>query len=257
MRFSLPIILLLSTPSLSASNEPCYGPSGTAGVCITEASCKSSGGTAISGACPADAANIKCCSKPTCSSGNCRWSSDCTGTSASGHCPGPAQMKCCSAGGTGFGGYSAPTIPAVGACKQVAVDASKKVVAAFPGRVREIGCKRACDCPGSSDHCCGLATDFMCSDAGGVSLPSSYDTYYASRDADERHQSATLSGKEIAEWCMRNRNALKLKYVIWGQKIWTTSVDKTEKQWESWRTMEDRGDLTQNHWDHVHVSYNG
>ncbi|KLO87783.1 Uncharacterized protein Y057_178 [Fusarium fujikuroi] len=76
----------------------------------------------------------------------------------------------------------------------------------------------------------------MCSDAGG---------------------SATLSGKEIAEWCMRNRNTLNLKYVIWGQKIWTTSVDKTEKNWENWRTMEDRGDLTQNHWDHVHVSYNG
>lgn len=73
---------------------------------------------------------------------------------------------------------------------------------------------------------------------------------------------------------MRNRNTLNLKYVIWGQKIWTTSVDKTEKNWENWRTMEDRGDLTQNHWwvtaaltlrsdqltdsrDHVHVSYNG
>ncbi|RSM07991.1 hypothetical protein CEP52_004976 [Fusarium oligoseptatum] len=30
--------------------------------------------------------------------------------------------------------------------------------------------------------------------------------------------SATLSGKEIAEWCMRNRSTLNLKYVIWGQK---------------------------------------
>ncbi|KAF5962898.1 hypothetical protein FBULB1_13755 [Fusarium bulbicola] len=228
--------LLLSSHSLCATNEPCYGPSGRAGVCITEASCTSAGGTAISGACPADAANIKCCSKPTCSSGNCRWSSDCAGTSASNQCPGPAQMKCCSSAATGFGGYSAPAIPAVGACKQVSVDAAKVVVNQFPGRIREIGCKRDCSCPGSSDHCCGLATDFMCSDAGG---------------------SATLSGKEIAEWCMRNRNTLNLKYVIWGQKIWTTSVDNTEKNWENWRTMEDRGDLTQNHWDHVHVSYNG
>jgi hypothetical protein len=47
---------------------------------------------------------------------------------------------------------------------------------------------------------------------------------------------------------MKNRGALNLKYVIYGQKIWTTSVDKVNKNWESWRTMEDRGDLTQNHW---------
>ncbi|EKJ71085.1 hypothetical protein NXS19_007579 [Fusarium pseudograminearum] len=239
MRYTtVPILLslLLSSPSLAAPNEPCYGPSGIAGVCITDAACSSAGGTSISGACPADAANIKCCSKPKCSSGNCRWTSDCAGTSAAGQCPGPSQMKCCSSAATGFGGYSAPTIPAVGACKSVSVNAAKKVVAAFPGRIREIGCKRDCSCPGSSDHCCGLATDFMCSDGGG---------------------SATLSGKEIAEWCMKNRNALNLKYVIWGQKIWTTSVDKTEKKWENWRTMEKRDGLTQNHWDHVHVSYNG
>ncbi|KAI1040151.1 hypothetical protein LB505_012357 [Fusarium chuoi] len=75
-------------------------------------------------------------------------------------------MKCCSSAATGFGGYSAPTIPAVGACKQVSVNAAKAVVNQFPGRIREIGCKRDCSCPGSSDHCCGLATDFMCSDAG-------------------------------------------------------------------------------------------
>ncbi|KAL2683014.1 hypothetical protein Neosp_007476 [[Neocosmospora] mangrovei] len=205
MRFTTLVPLLLPS-ALAASNEPCYGPNGIAGVCITDAACTSAGGTSISGACPADAANIKCCSKPSCAngaSGNCRWTSDCAGSSVTNQCPGPGQMRCCSAGGTGFGGYPAPNIPAVGACKQVAVDGAKKVVAAFPGR------------------------------------------------------SATLSGKEIAEWCMRNRAALNLKYVIWGQKIWTTSVDGTNKNWESWRTMEDRGDLTQNHWDHVHVSYNG
>jgi hypothetical protein len=31
-------------------------------------------------------------------------------------------------------------------------------------------CIRDCACPGTSDHCCGLATDMMCSDAGGVSF---------------------------------------------------------------------------------------
>jgi hypothetical protein len=46
---------------------------------------------------------------------------------------------------------------------------------------------------------------------------------------------------------MNNRGALNLKYIIWGQKIWNPSQDGV-KAWTSWRTMEDRGDLTQNHW---------
>ena len=39
------------------------------------------------------------------------------------------------------------------------------------------------------------------------------------------------------------------------KEIWNPSQDSV-KDWESWRTMEDRKDITQNHWDHVHVSYN-
>lgn len=59
-------------------------------------------------------------------------------------------------------------MPSVGACKKVAVDGAKAVIKAFPRRVREIGCTRDCSCPGTSDHCCGKAIDFMISDAGGV-----------------------------------------------------------------------------------------
>ncbi|KAK1954743.1 hypothetical protein LY78DRAFT_729611 [Colletotrichum sublineola] len=226
---------IVATEALAALNQPCYGSGGQAGVCVATTTCSSSGGTTIDGACPADAANIKCCTKSPCGSGgNCRWTSDCAGTTASNQCPGPSTFKCCSSSASGFGGYSAPSIPSVGACQQVAVDGAKKIVAAFPGRVRQVFCKRDCTCPGDSDHCCGKATDMMNSDAGG---------------------DATISGKEIAEWIMNNRNALNLKYVIWGQRIWNPSQDSV-KSWSSWRTMEDRGGLTANHWDHVHVSYN-
>lgn len=55
-----------------------------------------------------------------------------------------------------------------------------------------------------------------------------------------------MSGREIAEWVMNNRASLNLKYVIWGQRIWNPSDGV--KPWTSWRTMEDRGDITQNHW---------
>jgi hypothetical protein len=66
----------------------------------------------------------------------------------------------------------------------------------------------------------------MCSDGGGV---------------------PTVSGQQIAEWVMDNRASLNLKYVIWGQKIWSPTEDAVST-WGSWRPMEDRGDVTQNHW---------
>lgn len=46
---------------------------------------------------------------------------------------------------------------------------------------------------------------------------------------------------------MNNRGSLNLKYVIWGQRIWTPSRDAVAP-WTKWRAMEDRGDITQNHW---------
>ncbi|KAK3332950.1 hypothetical protein B0T19DRAFT_439751 [Cercophora scortea] len=225
--------ILAASAALAAVNGPCYG----SGVCVTSATCAASSGTTITGGCPADAADILCCTKASCgttTTGNCRWVSDCAGTTASNLCPGPAGMKCCSSSATGFGGYAAPALPALGACQQVSITGASAIVAAFPGRVRQIYCTRDCDCPGTSDHCCGKATDMMCSDAGGT---------------------ATISGKEIAEWVMNHRTSLNLKYVIWGQKIWNPSVDAV-MSWSSWRTMEDRGSITDNHWDHVHVSYN-
>jgi hypothetical protein len=142
-------------------------------------------------------------------------------------------MQCCSTTANGWGGYRKPRIPSVGACKATAVSGAKKAVEAWPGRIREIGCKRDCTCPGNSDHCCGKAIDLMISDAGGK---------------------ATMSGKSIAEWVMNNRGTLNLKYVIWGQKIWHPRDGV--KSWAKWSKMEDRDSITQNHWDHVHVSFN-
>ncbi|KAK2871555.1 60S ribosomal protein L8B [Arthroderma sp. PD_2] len=72
-------------------------------------------------------------------------------------------------------------------------------------------------------------------------------------------QAATLNdafGRSIAEWVMNNRKSLNLKYVIWGQKIWNPSRDAVAP-WSKWRQMEDRGSITQNHWDHVHPPKSG
>lgn len=51
----------------------------------------------------------------------------------------------------------------------------------------------------------------------------------------------------MAEWVMNNGDSINLKYVIWGQKIWSPTQDSAGP-WSGWRTMEDRGDITQNHW---------
>lgn len=168
MRFST---LAFIAPALAALNEPCYGPDNLAGVCVEDATCSSNGGTAIDGACPWDPAGVRCCTKSPCqgSGSACGWTSDCSGTSTPGLCPGPSGVQCCDSTDNGWGGYPAPTIPAVGSCQQVAVDGAETVVGQFPGRVREIFCIRDCACPGSSDHCCGKAIDYMIADGGSVS----------------------------------------------------------------------------------------
>ena len=45
---------------------------------------------------------------------------------------------------------------------------------------------------------------------------------------------------------MNNGASISLKYVIWGQKIW--QVSESPMPWSEWEIMEDRGDITQNHW---------
>lgn len=161
------------------------------GVCISTSSCSTAGGTTVSGACPKDPANIRCCTKASCTKtagsndlfqqdetrialraeGNCRWRSDCAGNSESGLCPGPKEFKCCDSASNGFGGYEAPKENWLGSCQQVAIDGARKIIGAWPGRVREVGCfrnKKPGDSP--SEHHTGKATDMMCPDAGEVSI---------------------------------------------------------------------------------------
>ncbi|HIW29122.1 MAG TPA: hypothetical protein H9987_03800 [Candidatus Luteococcus avicola] len=58
-------------------------------------------------------------------------------------------------------------------------------------------------------------------------------------------------GDEIAAYLQEHAEELGVKYVIWSQHIW--SVQRSS---EGWRAMSDRGGVTANHYDHVHVSVN-
>ncbi|MGL5830495.1 MAG: M23 family metallopeptidase [Angustibacter sp.] len=58
------------------------------------------------------------------------------------------------------------------------------------------------------------------------------------------------TGSELAAYAQTNAASLSVAYIIWYQRIW--SVDRAS---EGWRPMADRGDATQNHLDHVHISF--
>lgn len=95
--------------------------------------------------------------------------------------------------------------------------AYRAVCAEFP-EVSSYGGRRAD--PGS-DHNSGNAVDIMITGA---------------------------TGDRITEYLIANRDKLNVKYVIFEQKIYASYTG-----W-SGRAMEDRGSVTANHYDHVHVS---
>lgn len=72
---------------------------------------------------------------------------------------------------------------------------------------------------GTSDHPLGLALDFMV-DRG--------------------------TGDALADCALRNKGPLGVKYVIWRQRV---------NYGNGWQAMADRGGATQNHMDHVHISF--
>ena len=59
-------------------------------------------------------------------------------------------------------------------------------------------------------------------------------------------------GQAIANYVRANAKALGVSEVIWAQHIWTV-----QRSSEGWRAMPDRGSVTANHYDHVHVSVYG
>lgn len=55
-------------------------------------------------------------------------------------------------------------------------------------------------------------------------------------------------GDEVNEWLVYNFDALNISYLIWEQQILMSANG-------SWKMMEDRGGVTANHFDHVHISF--
>ena len=56
-------------------------------------------------------------------------------------------------------------------------------------------------------------------------------------------------GWQVAEFVRANASSLGVSYAIHARNIWSV-----QRGSEGWRGMEDRGSVTQNHYDHVHVT---
>lgn len=86
--------------------------------------------------------------------------------------------------------------------------------------------------PGDSgDHGKGLAIDFMV-------------------------QESSELGDKIAEYAIQNMASRGISYIIWKQRFYAL-FDSKYGPANTWNPMPDRGSVTENHYDHVHVSMNG
>ena len=97
------------------------------------------------------------------------------------------------------------------------------------GPFSAIGCYR----PGNDgEHPLGRACDFMLSSGGVMPTASSIQLGYG-----------------IAAWAQANASRLGIMYIIYRQRIWDVRMASS-----GWVPMENRGSITANHYDHVHIS---
>jgi len=93
----LVLSLLIAVPSaFAALNGACTNHEG---ICISTTTCGNFGGSNVTGKCPDDPNDVKCCFNIPCNSngksGSCMFKSKCTGTTVSGLCPGGSDFLCC------------------------------------------------------------------------------------------------------------------------------------------------------------------
>jgi hypothetical protein len=82
----------------------------------------------------------------------------------------------------------------------------------------------------TGDHGKGLAIDFM--------VP----------------QSSAL-GDQVAAYAAANLASKNISYIIWKQRFYSPYASIYGPAY-TWNLMPDRGSITENHYDHVHVSFN-
>ena len=62
-------------------------------------------------------------------------------------------------------------------------------------------------------------------------------------------------GDQIADYAIQNMASRGINYIIWKQRFYAPYASKYGPAY-TWNPMPDRGSVTENHYDHVHVSMN-
>lgn len=102
--------------------------------------------------------------------------------------------------------------------------------------ISEAGGYRSGDDDGQgTGHGAGLAVDYMVGPYGSDNDPEG-------------------KGKKLADFASKNMEALQISYIIWDQKFYM-AMDNIYGPANTWNLMPDRGSNTQNHKDHVHISF--
>lgn len=63
-------------------------------------------------------------------------------------------------------------------------------------------------------------------------------------------------GDQVAQYAVDNISNAGISYIIWEQQFYAP-VNSIYGPANTWNPMPDRGSVTENHYDHVHVSFNG
>lgn len=91
-----------------------------------------------------------------------------------------------------------------------------------------------------------VAAQFGMTDIGGYRPGSGKSDHHSGNALDVMVRGE--QGDRIAWWFRKNADTLNVKYVIWEQGYWQPGMS-------GYRPMADRGSVTANHYDHVHVSF--
>lgn len=62
-------------------------------------------------------------------------------------------------------------------------------------------------------------------------------------------------GDQVAQFAIDNAASSNISYIIWEQKFWAP-FNNIYGPANTWNPMPDRGSITENHYDHVHISFN-
>lgn len=142
----------------------------------------------------------------------------------------------------------------------------KPVVAPAPARTSQAADSGGSSSSGFSTEACAAASGIesgltartrsvlraVCAEFPRVTSYGGYradsDSYHASGRAIDVMVSGE-AGWEIARWARANATALGIIEVLYSQQIWTA-----QRSGDGWRSFSDRGSVSANHYDHVHIS---